>query len=286
MIKDLFLTFLFVISFNQIGHTCLSKELGPFSVTQEWVDSVVTSSLLSSYDQINKNWTYAKSTELVKADAPSWKANSTSTNNNKEITFLAWDQETEPSLSKAVRDVLASTTRAECANASKISKIRIFDDLLGDGLFSDLVVQISKQSKSPFQFMHTLSWCFQTPCDLSFKGVYALPFINITEYSHFKPQGDAQNHNVFKLADGRFVGFDPVFFNVPRTYDELERHMYDVFISADHISDEKVALHKMFCSQLTFEKFQVTRRQDQSQIPAYRFDVDKIELFIQTGKLS
>lgn len=282
--KRFLLTFLLIISFKPIGHCCLSKESEPFTVTQSWLDSVVTSSLLSSYDLINKNWTYGKSTELAQTDAPSWEACLTSTNRG-DITFLSWNREVEPSLSKAVHEILGSTTRAECANASKISKIRIFDDLLGYGLFGDLVEVVSKQAQTPFQFMHKLSWCFQTPCELSFKGVYALPFVNIPAYNYFKPWGDAQNHNVFKLADGRFIGFDPAFFTTPKTYDELERHMYDVFISTDHVSDEKAELHKTFCSQLTFEKFQVMRRQHQSEVPAYRFDADKIRHFFETGKL-
>ena len=94
---------------------------------------------------------------------------------------------------------------------------------------------------------------------------------------------NAINHNVFRLPNGEYIGFDPDFFTQSQSYDELERYMFEALTSNEYVQENKVGEHKDFCEKLTFEEFRSQRRAYQANFAPYTLDITKINRFIGTG---
>lgn len=264
------------------------------SINQQSINQIGDASALDSYEKINAKWNSMKDLTDLKTDSESWK--------RKEVQIdkgwyksrkqrLLWEPEIQPSFGKAVISIIDSNTCAECLMASHMVRIKIISDILGDELMEQLVntFQFNKIDLRSFDFIQILSSAFQTPCEENFQGVCFMSFANIEYYPLYKPNGYFQNHNVIKLSDGTFIGFDPEFFTHPRTYDDLERYMYDEFISSKDVKEGMEEKHKSFCKGLEarggFDDFKRLRKSEQEKCPPYRFDVSKFKHFMLTGEL-
>lgn len=278
------------------SHERLNKTIEQLSALSlnDQIDAIANDSALSSYQMINQNWTYIKIPADFRTDSTSWEAKETTVKTELDVTnisYFLWNHITQPCLPEALKNILCSSTRTECVNAFRIVKLQILSNILGNEKMNVLIATLNSKGKKTetYDFISTLSWSFQSQCEENYQGVYFMSFVNIPWYPKYKPTGNAGNHNVIKLADGRFIGFDPIFFSQPRTYDELERHMYEEFISNQDVVGHNKEEFARFCQVLEedggFESFKRLRRQYQSVNKPFRFDVSKIVTFIKTGTL-
>ncbi|MBX9805816.1 MAG: hypothetical protein K2Y18_08715 [Alphaproteobacteria bacterium] len=283
--KSIILSILILFSITNGSNAAQSEDFHDHVISENGLNKAATQSALHSYDLINKNWAYAIQPADFTAGVDCWRTDVIPTPQHGNVPVIVWDQAKEPQMGVALDCLLGSKTRAECLNALKIVKVRIIASLLGKESFNDLITTLLKRNDAPHIFFHKLAWSFQTLCTSDFKGFCVMSFVNIPEYVAFKPKGDARNHNVIRLCDGNFIGFDPMFFQEARTYDDLEKYMYDLFVSERFVEPGLIAEHKAFCDDLTFEKFQVLRREYQSKQATYAFDLQKIADFVEKGKI-
>lgn len=241
----------------------------------------------TTFSRMNTNWRYVENSKTATSSAPGWVVEDIVTNAGR-MSMLVWDAKKEPSLSKALEDVLnVQDLGIECANAAKLARIKIICDLLGGQNFKKLVDMIRKTSSSNFEFMHKLSWVFQVKADnKADAGVYCFPFVNIQLYPQFKPHGFAANYNVIQLSNGNYLGFDPQFFSTEQTAGAVERYLFDKFIEPNDLDAAQRSMHERICKDLTLEKFQSMRNKYQATIGYYKFDMKQIKSFIETGRLA
>ena len=254
-------------------------------LTQGQLNEIADESALSSYAAINKNWGYRTNFfHSMKTDANEWEA-AAHTNLNGLNFIFKWNQEKQPNYGKALTSILHSKTVAECATASDIARMKIIYDILGNYNGEVIGKAITQAYGSEQACCAFLPGMLQTKCEEDFKGTGFYGFINLPQYGYFKPQGSYRNHNVIRLSNGKFIGFDPGFFTEPKTYQELEEHMYKAFIRKKYVALDKVAEHEEFCKNLNFYSYRLVRGAYQVlTTKPYRFNVRLINHFKETGK--
>lgn len=252
-----------------ISHAALEEEL-----IQRAEDTTRT-----AYTQINKNWTYPDNTLQPVTAAGAWKEKSVLTPRGR-TSMLTWDSEIQPNLTIALDDLFSTEGLAvECSNAARLVRIRILSSLLGEDAFARHLESIQRHSSSPFEVMHNLSWSFVKPLLSEFdEGVLCYPFVNIPEYVRYKPNGDERCQNIIRLSDGTFLGFYPEYFTEPKTYEELEQHMFESLKSDEDVSPALTQDHREFSEALSFEQFQEMRKAFQANT-IYGFDLKAIHKF-------
>ncbi|MBA4749857.1 MAG: hypothetical protein H2057_04460 [Alphaproteobacteria bacterium] len=252
---------------------------------QTALNLMADASIQDSYQKIHAHWQYATTPESFATNSPYWTVQRVTLDDGKETAVPIWQSETAPLMKTALEDILQSSSHLDCLSASRMAKSKLIVHTLGSHKTHHLVEITKDTGKKPnsYDFLSVFSWSFQTECSEDFQGVYFMSFVNIPWYEKYKPTGNAGNHNVVRLSDRTFMGFDPAFFSHPRTYDELEYHMYEEFISADHLVDEEKDEYQAFCHVLAddggFDSFKRLRREHQKKFQPYRFDLAKINYF-------
>jgi hypothetical protein len=259
-------------------------------LNQTALNLTADASILDSYQKIHAHWQYASTPESATTDSVYWEVKLVDLDDGQSAPCLTWQCERAPLMKTALEDILQASSHLDCLSAYRIAKGKLILDTLGSFKTQKRidVIRTSDEDTNSANFLSTFSWSFQTECTEDFQGVYFMSFVNIPWYDKYKPTGNAGNHNVVRLSDGTFMGFDPVFFSRPRTYDDLERHMYEEFISPDHLANEEIEEYQQFCKVLEenggLEVFKRLRRKYQTQFRPYRFDLEKITDFIKSGK--
>lgn len=125
----------------------------------------------------------------------------------------------------------------DCSNAARCVRLYMICQILGKDKALALTSHIRNQhSNSSFNFMNALSWSFLEKAEsVEEQGIYCFPFVNIEKYPYFKPDGMARNHNVVRLLDKTYFGFDPRFFDSSKNYEEVENLLYDCFIKQEDV---------------------------------------------------
>lgn len=255
-------------------------------LNQTALNLTADASILDSYKKIHAHWQYTLTPESAKTDSAYWEVKLVDLDDGQSAPCLTWQCEKAPLMKTALEDILQASSHLDCLSAYRIAKGKLILDTLGSSKTQDLIeiTKASGKQSDSYNFLSTFSWSFQTECTEDFQGLYFISFVNVPWYDKYKPTGNAGNHNVVRLSDGTFMGFDPVFFSRPRTYDELEYHMYEEFISSDHIADKLKEEYQAFCrlidSEGGFDCFKNLRRPHQQKFRPYRFDLSKVTYFM------
>ncbi len=129
--------------------------------------------------------------------------------------------------------------------------------------------------------MHTLSWSFLEKVGSPKEdGIYCFPFANIEKYTEFKPHGHTRSHNIIRLLDKGYLGFEPSFFTSPKSHEDLEKLLYDCFIATEDVASGKEAAHQQYATTVQLPVFKRLREVYQEKFGFYKFNMDKVRSFI------
>jgi hypothetical protein len=234
------------------------------------------------YRSINANWRYPSDATVPVGQTSSWISLDMEWKLGR-TSMVAWNAGKQRLFSSALEEITNSSLVMECSNAGRIARLALTSYVIGDEGMRQGFNQFAKaypayDAKAAALVTHSLSWAFfdRVENDLDRGKFYAYGFANIPEYSHFKGSSDPNyNHNVVRLPDGTFLGFDPEFFTGPRTYDELSQFMYQRFIDPSGVKPGMEQEHRDFSQQLSYEEFEKKRRALQDQVGYFAFNPNK-----------
>lgn len=235
-----------------------------------------------AYISINQNWSYPHNNTIPVDTTPSWERLTVNTNAGL-TSMVMWNFEQQPSISEALDEIIKTNLCMECSNAARIVRLALISSIVGDQGMLQLVKDLQKRGLSGFNLMNQLSWQFFERTPGLGEGIYAFPFVNIPEYPMYKNGADA-NHNVIRLSDSKFIGFDPEFFTEPRTYDEVTEFLYTQFTDSKNLIPAQERNHKEFIQELTFNKFEESRVNYQNTVGYFVFNMLAAEKYAKTAK--
>lgn len=225
---------------------------------------------INTYKAINKNWKYLPNNKELISNVPqSWKIERAMTKNNQIAHILIWDSTSESELSVAIQELINYEMVAECAVAATITRLAIICAVLGKKRTKDWINKLTNNHrlKIDHRLMHELSWSFFKRTDKPKEGeIFAIPFVNIPEYTSFKPNGPDSNFNAIGLSNGKYTSFGSIFQNKEATYEEFEEFLFKNFKKTEDVESTLITQHTNFVNQLTYEIFLNKRRQYQEQV--------------------
>ena len=238
-------------------------------------------SILKSFRDINTHWCYPSDDWSRPLSTSSFSVKEIQT--SRGLTHaLIWNPEVQPHLGLALEEALTTPLESDCMNASRLVRIKVAYDLMGDKAFHQLVENYSKTYEG-FDLLQVLSWhFFEASLTLDENAIYAYPFVNLPNYLIFKPTGASGNHNIFCLRGHKYVGFEPSLFGEPLSKADLERFMYEEFKNPQDVTPSLQLEHKRYCSILTFNIFKHMREKNQPGY--YKLNMNKIRQ--ETAKFS
>ena len=91
------------------------------------------------------------------------------------------------------------------------------------------------------------------------------------------------NHNVVRLLDETYFGFDPRFFGSSKNHEEVEKLLCDCFIKPEDVEREEE--HKKYVQTLQSNPliFATMRESYQRREGFYKFNMEKVKSFIEEG---
>lgn len=241
--------------------------------------SEITQEILKTYQLINNNWCYPLNSSIPVETTKSWKELTVQTDTGNTSTVV-WDFEGQPSFSKALSEIISAKLVMECSNAAKIARLALISSVIKDQGMLKLISTLKiKHSKSEFNLMSDLTWQFFKQASSDNKTqFYAYPFVNIPEYTHYK-NGPDGNHNIIKLPNNSYIGFAPDFFSAGRTYEELSAYLFNKFNDPSDTKVEKLDEHAIFCQNQDYNLFEEERKEYQSQVGYFFFDLEAAKKF-------
>lgn len=258
-------------------------------MTGEELEQKADMAARSAYARLNKNWKYPENHTIHVSFTPSWEEKAVETTGGW-VSMVSWNSEKQPHLPRALEEIFdAEALIMDCSNAARLVRLYMICQMLGEEKTLDLVSHIRAQyPDSPFNFMNALSWSFLEKVEnVDGRGIYCFPFVNIEKYSYFKSGGNAINHNVVRLLDNTYLGFDPSFFCVPKNYGEVEQCLYKCFIKEDDVDLKKEEEHKKYSKilQSDLKIFVAQREKYQKKFGYYKFNMQKVHSFLTKGKI-
>lgn len=272
----------FVLFFVSCGIVLSSTAKG---MMVEEPDQEADKAARSAYARINKNWKYPKNDKTPVSSTLSWEEISVVTNAGP-TSMVCWSPEKQPHLREALEEIFnAKDLIMDCSNAARLVRLYMICQMLGEEKTLELTDSVRTQHpESQFNFMNALSWSFLDRVEsVEERGIYCFPFVNIEKYPEFKPAGNARNHNVVRLLDGTYFGFEPDFFDSPKNYGEVERLLYSCFIDQEGVDKGKEKQHQKYSNilQNNFQNFASMREAYQKKVGFYKFNMEKVKSFIE-----
>lgn len=246
------------------------------------LEHVADEAARSAYARINQNWKYPENNTTPVTCTTSWEEKLIKTSAGY-TSMVCWNHEKQPCLAEALEEIFNAPLIMDCSNAARLVRLYMMCKMLGEEKTSTLILRTrSQHPDSQFNFMNALSWSFLEKVESTDEGgIYCFPFANVKEYSEYKPGGHSISHNIVRLLDKGYLGFEPSFFTSPKSYEELEQLLYNCFIMPEDVAPGKEAAHKKYSAIAQLPgAFKRTREAYQKKVGFYKLNIDKVKSFI------
>jgi hypothetical protein len=247
------------------------------------LEQVADKAARSAYARINQNWKYPENNNTPVTCTTSWEEKLVRTSAGY-TSMVCWNPEEQPCLSAALEEIFNAPLIMDCSNAARLVRLYMICKMLGEEKTSSLISSTRRQHPdSQFNFMNALSWSFIEKVESTEKGgIYCFPFANIEKYSEYKPGGHSISHNIIRLLDKGYLGFEPSFFTSPKSHEDLEQLLYNCFITPEEVASGKEAEHQKYSGIVKdLAVFKRMREIYQERVGFYKLNVDKVKSFIE-----
>ena len=239
----------------------------------------------SAYSLINKNWKYPAAEDKEASLPLSWKYEEITTTAGS-TRFLSWKHEKQPDLKVALEELFnIEGLTTECSNAARLVRLYVFCSILTPQKTTALISQARQEYlHSEFNFMNQLSWSFiHGTKHTEDEGIYCFPFVNLEKYPTFKPNGADRNHNVVRMLDQTYLGFEPNFFSSPKTEEQVEQLLLERFIESKDVDSSQKEAHLQYSEIIkkTPELFRQMRTKYQGQTGFFKFNMQAVKSFLE-----
>jgi len=264
---------------------CLSSLDFLKGVTIEELNQTADKAARSAYTRINKNWKYPNGVDKDTSLPTAWE-NVVIETTAGPTRFLSWRADKQSNLKDALEELFDKEgLTTECSNAARLVRLYVLCNILTPQKTTALISQTRQRyPDSEFNFMNQLSWSFiaqtQHTEDV---GIYCFPFVNLEKYPEFKPNGPDRNHNVVRLLDKTYLGFEPNFFSLPKTDEEVEQLLFERFIEPKDVAPSQEETHTKYSGIIskTPALFRKMRADYQAQTGFFKLDMTAVKLFLE-----
>jgi hypothetical protein len=237
------------------------------------------------YQQINKNWQYPLHAKTPVEATSSWKVINVQTNVGF-TSAVAWNYEKQPKFSVALEELISTKLVMDCSNAARIARLALINCEVGDEGMLKLcsLIKIKNSEITDFNLINQMSWSYFKKTDSLQDGhFYAFPCVNLPDYPQYKDGFDAI-HNIIRLPNRMYWGFDPAYFVKPQSHDALVQFLFEKITEPKNIKPGKEKAHSEFCEKLSFEEFVKCRQVYQLQVGHFVFDLKQAKADLEANK--
>lgn len=213
------------------GKRSVLKELA-----QEELNQKVAEVACKVYQSINKNWTYCggdlKSSSI---DSKFWDFSTFKVHSGQYVPTFVFKGKDLKTLPVALEDVIQHSAKVDCTIASKIAKIIVLKEILGEESFALYVEQLlidKDLSLTSSNLFHQLPFGFylgeNKPYQLTTerKLGHFVYISNIRDYGNFMPDGPSQGGNAVCVGPDQYIGFGERFKAGPLTEQQIADGFY------------------------------------------------------------
>lgn len=266
-------------------------------LSQEAINKLVAKTSVEAYAKINQNWHYAKPRGALTTKSTLWEAKyyMSTTNDggeNKTASVPTLVLKDGIDLGTALIDSINKPAELECTIALSTVKAIALKAILGNKLFERYVKAFKKITRKLGYTKEDLLHEVCLPLMTIEHGVEAVPgtvtyITNVSDYSSFKPNGNARGSNVVKVSDDGFIGFSACYHARQTSLAVIEAQ--DLRLFSDTIDVEcEIGKHASYAKLFNDKPdlFVKLRRQHQTKVQfCDYFDAAKIQRFISKGEI-